>query len=199
MQRSYREGKLVNIIALGVSFAIIAVIVISSASSVDRGKPSATSSGMPESSAPPKASQRSLAPPKASVLPARQTFDLVDHICSQTDYGPTCKRALAPVSKDSNAVVRDYLNAAVNVTVHHMQLALNLSKNLSNSNGTSEDHQALIECNELILLGVDAVKSAGSLSNSSALHQDMIFDIKNWLSSEIAYQQACYDGFVASN
>lgn len=124
---------------------------------------------------------------------------MVNTICSPTDYRETCTTFLSS-SVNSSASPKDVIQAAVNATMQEMTKAFNLSHDLAaQGNGSHDDmtQQALENCKELLQYALDELHDTFSDVNGNDLKNlpNRSDDLRNWLSAVISYQATCLDGF----
>ncbi|CAN6468660.1 unnamed protein product [Victoria cruziana] len=125
--------------------------------------------------------------------------EMVNTICSPTDYRETCTTFLSS-SVNSSASPKDVIQAAVNATMQEMTKAFNLSHDLAaQGNGSHDDmtQQALENCKELLQYALDELHDTFSDVNGNDLKNlpNRSDDLRNWLSAVISYQATCLDGF----
>ncbi|GAB4825640.1 hypothetical protein Ancab_008514 [Ancistrocladus abbreviatus] len=132
---------------------------------------------------------------KSDVLPAT-TSRAVAAICIHTDHKQTCAESLASVSNNDTATPKDYLAAAINVTIDAVNQAIEKSGVIGKGATDGQQKMAFEDCNELLRYAIDELQAACTSVGEAKSHtmEDRIFDLKNWLSATIAYQQTCLDG-----
>ncbi|KAJ9185730.1 hypothetical protein P3X46_005327 [Hevea brasiliensis] len=189
MDVDYGDGKVTNLIVMAFSFVVIAVVIVGFASSIKTppGDSAISTRELPPS--PPKSMQKSLVPSHTLNLTS------LDSICLQTDYVSTCRSSMASAFNQKNGTVQDFAKTTMQVTIRQMVGVKELANRLVKNGRIRKDYQALNDCIELVSLGLYDLQAALSLvSNSSNLSSKQSWDVKNWLSAVLAYQEACLEG-----
>lgn len=120
----------------------------------------------------------------------------VQDFCRPTDYKETCENTLSSVA-GPDADPKELLNLAFNITVKHINDAIDHSTVLSEAAKDPSTSEALENCRELLDYAIDDLRrSVDRLGDFSVANLDKFLDdLKIWLSATITYQETCVDGF----
>ncbi|KAM7263070.1 hypothetical protein ACFE04_000753 [Oxalis oulophora] len=117
-------------------------------------------------------------------------------ICNTTDYQDACKRSMSNVSTVDDP--KEFIKAAIVSTMGAVQKALNLSDSLvKDAKDDKMSKMALGDCKDLMSYAIDQLQASLNTVGDSKMTTlgDHAYDIQNWLSSVIAYQESCLDQF----
>lgn len=120
----------------------------------------------------------------------------IQAICQPTDYKDACVNSLT--SKAGNTTdPKDLVQAAFASAMEHLSAAAKNSTLLQELNKDPRASQALQNCEDLVNYAIDDLKKSfnqvGDFDYSKM--DNIIADIKIWLSAVITYQETCLDGF----
>ncbi|KAL6278424.1 hypothetical protein ACE6H2_022025 [Prunus campanulata] len=148
-------------IVIGVSFMVIAAVVVLVMVDVD-------------------------SPKKTTEHPMNNTgiYMSLDNICGKTDYRGLCQDTLSPVGNKADVV--KYFTAAIKATLAAMKIVAH-----NNPKGGDTDNQkGELGCFRLIDLGIGQLESVLAV-RSEDLFGRKSADVKSSLNSVISYQQKC--------
>ncbi|KAJ9696851.1 hypothetical protein PVL29_008852 [Vitis rotundifolia] len=123
----------------------------------------------------------------------------VASVCATADYKNACVQTLSQVAKNgSYATPKDYIQAAVQVTIKEIKSSMNLSEKLVQATNDSRTKMALGDCEDLLQFAIDKLQESFScVAESNLLTLDQrSTEIMNWLSAVVSYQQTCLDGVI---
>ncbi|GAV85224.1 Pectinesterase domain-containing protein/PMEI domain-containing protein [Cephalotus follicularis] len=121
---------------------------------------------------------------------------LVAAICQPTDYKEACQKSLGSVNSTDDP--KEFIKAAILSTMDAVKQSFNLSDSLLvQANNDTRTKMALDDCKDLMDFAVDQLQASITTVGDSNMNtlNNRAYDIRNWLSSVIAYQESCLDGF----
>ncbi|XP_017974853.1 PREDICTED: pectinesterase [Theobroma cacao] len=124
------------------------------------------------------------------------TSKSVAAICSPTQFKQACVDTLGSVANNESAVPKDFIQAAIHVTLQELQAALNKSGSIFGSAVSDKTvKMAKDDCDELLQYAVDELQASFSVVGDSDLHnmEQREAEIKNWLNAVISFQESCVD------
>ncbi|KAK6915625.1 Pectinesterase inhibitor domain [Dillenia turbinata] len=117
-------------------------------------------------------------------------------VCQPTDYKETCESTLTAAAGNTTDP-KELIKAAFKVTEKKISEGLQQSSVLQELEKDPRASKALATCKELMNSAIDDLKKSfnhlGSFDFSKA--EEMLEDMKIWLSSTITDQETCLDGF----
>ncbi|KAK1263694.1 putative pectinesterase/pectinesterase inhibitor 24 [Acorus gramineus] len=123
----------------------------------------------------------------------------VKAICKSTLYPDSCFSSLSPLTNSSTRI------DPVKLFMLSMEVALNelyhVSEKVSSLKGVAADKMtsaAVADCQELLGLAMDNLNDSLSTNIDLAPPEDVLDDLKTWLSAAMTDQQTCIDGFIDS-
>ncbi|XVE65460.1 hypothetical protein DITRI_Ditri08aG0001500 [Diplodiscus trichospermus] len=138
--------------------------------------------------------------PKASSLSDKDfssaTSKTVDAICSLTDFKQSCIDSLGSVANNESAVPKDFVLAAIHVTLRELQAAFNKSGSIFGKALSDKTvKMAKDDCDDLLQYAIDELQASFSMVGDSDMHniQEREAEIKNWLNAVVSYQVSCVD------
>ncbi|XVF28111.1 hypothetical protein REPUB_Repub15cG0001000 [Reevesia pubescens] len=125
------------------------------------------------------------------------TSKSVAEICAPNDFKQACVDSLSSVANNESAVPKDFIQAAIHVTLQELQAAFNKSGSIFEK-AASDDKtvkMAKDDCDDLLKYAIDELQASFSMVGDSDLHsmQDREAEIKNWLNAVISFQESCVD------
>lgn len=125
--------------------------------------------------------------------------NMVESICSATNYKSSCVDSLKTVAANSSAEFKDYIKAAMLATMDQVSKSMNLTSSLlveANNSSNPKLKMSLEDCNNLLSFAIDQLQASFSMVGESATHtlQGRTAELKSWLSSVITYAETCIDG-----
>ncbi|XP_074294594.1 putative pectinesterase/pectinesterase inhibitor 21 [Silene latifolia] len=128
--------------------------------------------------------------------PLSTTSKAIQAICNPTDYKEACVRSLTPIAYNKTASPKDYIQGAINATINAIIQSIEHSKDLSKEANDPLNQMAFNDCKELLQFAIDELNDAFNNVVSDQLHtiNEREYELKNWLSATIAYQESCIDG-----
>ncbi|KAM7279020.1 hypothetical protein ACFE04_006154 [Oxalis oulophora] len=128
------------------------------------------------------------------------TTKSVASVCSNVDYKEACVKSLTPLANNESATPKDFLLAAISVTMQEIQATMNHTESIFSKIGKKDDARqkmALDDCKDLMQFAVEELQSSFSAVGDASMHSvsDRENEITNWLSAVISYQESCIDGF----
>ncbi|RVW12540.1 putative pectinesterase/pectinesterase inhibitor 21 [Vitis vinifera] len=117
----------------------------------------------------------------------------VASVCATADYKDACMQTLSPVPKNgSSATPKDYIQAAVQVTIKQIKSSMNLSEKLFQATNDSRTQMALGDCKDLLQFAIDELQESFSSVGESDLQtlDQLSTEIMNWSAQcHATYQQ----------
>ncbi|XP_058076839.1 pectinesterase-like [Magnolia sinica] len=170
---------------IGVVSLLLVIMVVAIVYSVD-----ANSHEMPRS-------ERPRTKGNNSTDEINNSMKAITAICQPTDYKEACIGSLQSVASENTTDPKELIKLAFNITHDYMKKALEQSRVLKEAEKDPRTSQALENCGELMDYSLDdlenSLKKFGEFDLSRL--DDLIHDIKVWLSGSITYQETCLDGF----
>ncbi|KAJ0980621.1 hypothetical protein J5N97_008876 [Dioscorea zingiberensis] len=121
----------------------------------------------------------------------------VKALCSPTDFKDTCESALTDAGGDTITNPKELVKLAFNVTTDHIRRGLKNSTVLAELEKDPRTSAALRSCQELLDYAIDDLQNSlaqfGDIDVSKV--DDVIDDLRVWLSSAMTYHETCLDGF----
>ncbi|XP_052176252.1 pectinesterase 4-like [Diospyros lotus] len=120
----------------------------------------------------------------------------VASICSTTSYKDACVNSLENVGKNESATAKDYIIAAIQATIEEAKKSIKAAESVKTDGGKDpRDAMAVEDCKDLLEFAIEDLQAAFSFVGDSDLHtiNDRLFDLRNWLSAVVSYQQTCLD------
>ncbi|KAG9451884.1 hypothetical protein H6P81_004788 [Aristolochia fimbriata] len=124
----------------------------------------------------------------------------VQAICQPTDYKATCESSLTGVAGNTTDP-KELVKLAFKVTMEEVEKVLKNSTLLKNAEKDPFTKEALHNCEELMQYSIDDLKtSLGKLGPFDITKlDDVVEDVKIWLSAVVTYQETCLDGFEGAD
>lgn len=115
-------------------------------------------------------------------------------ICQTTDYHDTCFKSL---DGQNTSDTKQLIQAAMRSTVIYLRTALENSTALKQAQTDPRARAALDDCGELANLAIhDLDRSFAKFSQFDiTIVDDILMELKTWLSGAITHQETCLDGF----
>ncbi|KAJ7973137.1 Pectinesterase [Quillaja saponaria] len=126
--------------------------------------------------------------------PAAQS-KAVTAICQNADDKKLCQHTLGNVNSTDPT---EYIQVAVKVTFENIIKSLNMSdKLIVESNHNPRLKMSFEDCKDMMEFAVDQLEAVTSTIGNGNVQtlSDKNEDLKNWLTSVVAFQQTCFDGF----
>ena len=124
------------------------------------------------------------------------TSKSVAAICAPVDFKQAYVDSLGSVANNESAVPKDFIQAAIHVTLQELQAAFNKSGSIF-GNAVSDKivKMAKDDCDDLLQYAIDELQASFSMVGDSDLHnmQEREAEIKNWLNAVISFQESCVD------
>ncbi|KAJ0979902.1 hypothetical protein J5N97_015376 [Dioscorea zingiberensis] len=120
----------------------------------------------------------------------------IQAICHPTDYKETCEQTLTSAAGNITDP-KELVKLAFQLTSERIQAALNHSSLLLKAEKDPMSVEALKDCREVFGYGVQDLQDTINRFSSFDITKidDMVNDIKVWLSAVVTYQETCLDGF----
>lgn len=117
-------------------------------------------------------------------------------ICQPTDYKEACIESLSSAAGNTTDP-KELVKAAFKVAMNHITEAVNQSNVLKELEKDPRAVQALENCHELMDYAIDDLKRSFDELGPLDINKfdDMLSDLKIWLSAAVTYQETCLDGF----
>ncbi|KAL5996194.1 hypothetical protein ACLOJK_026268 [Asimina triloba] len=133
----------------------------------------------------------------SDAAPIRSSTKAVAEICQPTDYKEACFDSLSSAAKKNTTDPKELVKLAFNVTVEKVRKALSQSKVLQEAEKDPKTKTALENCEELMDYAIDDLENSLKKFEDFDLSQadELVNDIKIWISGSITYQETCLDGF----
>ncbi|XP_077240853.1 putative pectinesterase/pectinesterase inhibitor 21 [Tasmannia lanceolata] len=121
----------------------------------------------------------------------------IKQICQPTDYKQACVDSLSSASGGNTTDPKELVKLAFKVAVDKVKEALEQSQVLKDAEKDPRASKALDNCKELMGYAIDDLKSSLNKFGEFNLNklQQLIDDLKIWLSASVTYQDTCVDGF----
>lgn len=120
----------------------------------------------------------------------------IKSICQPTDYKQECVDSLHAEAGNTSDPVR-LIQAGFKVAMKHISQAANKSVTLQQLKQDPRTSRALNQCKELMDFAIDELqhsfKKLGAFEVSKM--DEILMDLKIWLSATITYEETCLDGF----
>ncbi|CAN6468256.1 unnamed protein product [Victoria cruziana] len=126
------------------------------------------------------------------------SFKAITAICQPTDYKEACVSQLnSAAGSNGTSDPKDLVKLAFNVTMVQIHKVLNQSTLLQEGEKDPRTKQALDACGELMEYAVaELEKSIEQMDNIDLSNiDDLLENLRTWLSATITYEQTCLDGF----
>lgn len=121
----------------------------------------------------------------------------LDTLCGYTDYRDVCKDTLAP-TVGYQSQVENYFQAAVNATLAEMRNAAEIPKRYIENVTNYMEKYALEDCMQVLDLCIDELEYVMAKPPLVALLNNSD-DVRNSLSAVVSYQQTCLEGLDFAN
>jgi len=125
------------------------------------------------------------------------TSKSVAAICAPTQFKQACVDTLGSVSNNESALPKDFIQAAIHVTLQELQAALNRTGPIFGDSVLNDKtvKMAKDDCDDLLQFAIDELQASFSMVGESELHsmQEREAEIMNWLNAVISYQESCVD------
>ncbi|KAM7268173.1 hypothetical protein ACFE04_010339 [Oxalis oulophora] len=121
---------------------------------------------------------------------------MVNAMCHPTDYKEACVKSMGKVNSTNDP--KEFIKAAILSTMDGVQKSLNLSQSLVvQANNDEKTKMALDDCKDLMDYAVQQLQAIISTVGDNQMNtlSDHVYDIQNWLSSVISFQESCLDQF----
>ncbi|KAF8394600.1 hypothetical protein HHK36_020814 [Tetracentron sinense] len=117
-------------------------------------------------------------------------------ICQPTDYKEACIDSLSSTAGNTTNP-KDLIKVAFKVAMNHINDAVNHSAVLIELEKDPRASQALNNCHELMDYAIDDLQNSFERLGGFDISKfdDLLGDLKIWLSAAITYQETCLDGF----
>ncbi|XP_065859508.1 putative pectinesterase/pectinesterase inhibitor 28 [Euphorbia lathyris] len=120
----------------------------------------------------------------------------IQSICQPTNYKNTCEQSLSKVAGNVSAP-NQLVMAGFEVAIKSLQTAIENSTTVKDAAKDPMSKQALANCKVLMNTAVEdlraSIKEVGDFDLTKI--DDLLDNLKIWLSATITYQQTCIDGF----
>ncbi|KAH7836588.1 hypothetical protein Vadar_003171 [Vaccinium darrowii] len=131
-----------------------------------------------------------------TAAPVTTTSKSVASFCSTTNYQDACVNSLGSVANNASATPLDYIMAAVQATINEASNSFKVAQSVK-VDTDKHPNQALAvdDCKDLLEWAVQDLQAAFSTVGNSDLNslQDKEFDILNWFTAVVSYQQSCLE------
>lgn len=119
-------------------------------------------------------------------------------ICDPTEYKEACMMSMGNVVSNGTATPKDFIQAAIDVTIEQVKAALNHSGHMSQGVTNATQKMALDDCKDLLQFAVAELQASFSSVGEASMHTitDREDELRNWLSAVISYQESCLDGIT---
>ncbi|KAL9671896.1 hypothetical protein QQ045_009469 [Rhodiola kirilowii] len=120
----------------------------------------------------------------------------VSTICDPTEYKEACMKSLGTVVRNGSATPKEFIQAAIDVTIEKVKDALSHSGNISQGVTNATQKMALDDCKDLLQFAIAELQASFSSVGEASMHSisDREDELRNWLSAVISYQESCLDG-----
>jgi pectinesterase len=117
-------------------------------------------------------------------------------ICQPTDFKETCVESLSSAAGNTSDP-KELVKVAFKVAVNHINEAVSKSTVLQELEKDPRATQALVNCRELMDYAIaDLTNSFDQLGGFDiSKYDEILSDLKIWLSAAVTYQETCLDGF----
>ncbi|EOA14361.1 hypothetical protein CARUB_v10027546mg [Capsella rubella] len=132
----------------------------------------------------------------------KTTTKAVQEVCAPTDYKETCVNSLMKASPDSTQPL-ELIKLGFNITIQSIKDSIKKASEELKAKAAkdNETKDALELCESLMTDATDDLKKClDNFDGFSITHiEDLVEDLRVWLSGSIAYQQTCMDTFDEIN
>nr|DAD25245.1 TPA_asm: hypothetical protein HUJ06_026709 [Nelumbo nucifera] len=126
----------------------------------------------------------------------QSSMKAIKAICQPTDYKETCVQSLSSAAGNTTDP-KELVRVGFQVAMKHIREALSQSETLKEVEKDPRAKQALLSCQELMDYAIDDLKNSfdklGAFDISKV--DNILADLKVWLTSVNTYQVTCTDGF----
>lgn len=125
------------------------------------------------------------------------TSKAIKSICQPTDYKEMCESSLTQAAGNTSDP-KVLVEVAFNVTINHIREAFNHSLVLQAAAKDPRTSEALEDCKELLDYAINELRNSFNKFGQFEISKidDIIDDLKIWLSAAVTYQETCLDGFA---
>ncbi|CAN6468257.1 unnamed protein product [Victoria cruziana] len=125
------------------------------------------------------------------------SYKAITTICQPTDYKDACVSQMSAASTTGTTDPKDLVKLAFTVTMNEIHKVLNHSALLQEGAKDPRTKEALDNCGELMDYAISdlqkSIEQMGTIDLSNI--DDLVDNIKTWLSASVTYQETCLDGF----
>lgn len=121
----------------------------------------------------------------------------ITQICQPTDYKEACVSSISAAADKNTTDPKQLIQVAFKVAIDKVKQALSESKVLKEAAKDPRTKEALENCGELMNYSIDDLESSLKQLGTFELSKvdDLIDDLRTWLSASMTYQETCADGF----
>ncbi|KAK4282757.1 hypothetical protein QN277_014096 [Acacia crassicarpa] len=121
----------------------------------------------------------------------------VTDLCRPTDYKKECENSIKSEAGNTTTDPKDLIKIAFNITIRSVGESLQKTRLIHEIEKEPRSKMALDSCMHLMALSIGefrkSVQNMGSFDLTDV--DDMLMNLKVWISGAITYQQTCLDGF----
>lgn len=121
----------------------------------------------------------------------------IKEICQPTDYKENCIKSLSSVAGNRTSDPNELIKLAFKVTIDRVKKASKESEVLNKATKDPRTSKALQNCKELMSYAIEDLSSSLKRFENFDLSEinELVDDLKIWLSASMTYQETCLDGF----
>lgn len=121
----------------------------------------------------------------------------IKSICQPTDYKEACVESLSSVAGNNTTDPKELVKLAFQVAIDTVKKAFNESEFLKKAASDPRTSKAIENCGELMDFAVDDLESSVKRFDNFSIAEidQLVDDIKIWLSAAMTYEETCLDGF----
>uniref|UniRef100_A0A7N0U602 Pectinesterase n=1 Tax=Kalanchoe fedtschenkoi TaxID=63787 RepID=A0A7N0U602_KALFE len=136
------------------------------------------------------------APEKSDQTATKSSSKAVSALCQTTDHKEICEDSLKPYAGNTTDP-KELIKIAFNVTIQHITEAARKSSTLRELEKDARTSGALENCHEMMEYSINDLKASFKKIGTFEVSKmdDILADLKVWLSAAITYQETCLDGF----
>ncbi|KAI5602923.1 hypothetical protein POPTR_001G209000v4 [Populus trichocarpa] len=120
---------------------------------------------------------------------------IATQLCQPSEYKEACTETLSSVNSTDP---KEFVKQAILAASDAVKKSFNFSEDLVvKASKDKREKMALDDCKELLDYAVQELQASMSLVGDSDLHttNERVAELQSWLSSVLAYQETCVDGF----
>lgn len=128
---------------------------------------------------------------------AKTSTKAIKEICQPTDYKQRCIKSLTSVAGNDTTDGHELIKLTFKVAIDEIKKALSQSSLLKKAADDPRTSKALENCKELMNYAIEDLKNSVKHFDEFDIGEieELIEDLRVWLSASMTYQETCLDGF----